>query len=98
MSECRRQKVERLPWQIAFRRNLLMRQRAIEHVYACGNEVVILDGRDNTAFSCNAEEHGRENVAQCLARRAGHARRNVRDAIVNDATLNEGRPLVARQT
>ena len=97
LSEGRRQKIERLPRQIALRRNLLMRQRAIEHVHSRGNEVVVLDGRDHSTLSRNTEEHGRENVAQSLARRARHARRDIGNAVVNDATLDEGRALVARQ-
>ena len=68
--ERRCEQVERLPRHVSVRCNLLIRQGAIEHVHARGDEIAILDRGNHSAFPCNSEKHWSKDVAQRLARRS----------------------------
>ena len=94
-SEGRRQEVECFHG-VALRRDLLVRQGAIEHVDACGNEVGSLMAGTTPPSPAMPRSMGAKMLLKALLA-VRHARRNVGDAVVNDAAFDESWPLVAGQ-
>ena len=81
-SEGGSQQVQWLPGKAAVRGNLLIGQCSIEHVDAGSDQVVVLDGWDDSSLSSHTQKHGGKNVAQGFACRTRHTRRDVGDTVV----------------